>query len=132
MRDRVALASILALMLAALEAVGAPSSEFAPKDSLWWALDPIMLPALLAGVALAFIALIASVVSGVGTAAIACLCAALSTAAGVVIAAGTSDHRALTFYAVNVALVAIPAVVAVNVVARRGTSPPAALRSEPS
>lgn len=118
MRNRVALGSILALLLAVIEGVGAPPSEFAPKDSMWWTLYPLMWPALFGGVVLALVALIASVVSPVRPAAVACLVAALSTVSGVVIATGISDHRALTFYAVNVGLVLIPAAVALNVLTR--------------
>ena len=85
---------------------------------MWWTLDPLMWPALFAGVVLAVVAVIASAASRVRGAAVICFIAALSTASGIVIAAGTSDHRALAFYAVNVALVSIPAVVALNVLTR--------------
>lgn len=118
MRVRLVLASILALLLALLEGVGAPSSDFAPKDSVWWTLDPLMWPALFGGVVLAVIALIASIDAGLHAAGIVCFLASTSTAIGIVIAAGTSDHRHLVFYALNVVVVAIPAVVSVSVLMR--------------
>jgi hypothetical protein len=87
---------------------------------MWWMLDP-MWPTLFTGVVAGVLALIASVASRVGGAAILCLFASLSTATGIVIAFGTSDGRASAFYAVSVALVAIPAVAAISVL-RRGES----------
>jgi hypothetical protein len=115
------LASILALLLALAAGVGAPSSEFAPKDSVWWTLDPLMWPALFGGVVLAVVAVIASAAAGVRAAAILCFLASASTATGIIVAAGTSDRRDLVFYGVNVAVVAIPAVVAVIVLTRPKT-----------
>jgi hypothetical protein len=94
-RTRAVAASILALLLAVLAGVGAPPSEFVTRDSRWWTVDPLMFPALFAGVVLACIALIASGIgSALRAAAWLCLLASLSTAAGTVIAGGISDHRA--------------------------------------
>jgi hypothetical protein len=93
MRRRLVLASALALLLAVVLAVGAPPSEFAPKDSRWWMLEPLMFPGLFAGVIFAFVALIlCCVLSGVRAAAMFCLLAPLSTLTGLVIAEGISDH----------------------------------------
>jgi hypothetical protein len=67
---------------------------------------------------LGIVALIASAVSRVRGAAIVCIVAWLSTATGIIIAAGTSDREALGFYAVFVAVAMIPAAVAVTVLRR--------------
>jgi len=117
-RARVVVASSLALFVALNAAIGAPSSEFAPRDSVWWKLDPPMWPALSGGVVLGLIALAASAVSARGGAVV-CVLASLLTATGTVVAAGTSDHQALGFYAVFVAVALIPATIAVTVFVRR-------------
>ena len=45
-RVRVVVASSRALFVAVNAATGAPSSEFAPKDSWWWTVAPLMWPTL--------------------------------------------------------------------------------------
>src|SRR5687767_7354360 len=119
MRARVVLSSILALLLALVVGIGAPPSEFAPKDSVWWTLEPLMWPALFGGVILAVTALVTSVAARVRAAAILCFLASASTAIGIVLAAGISERFNLVFLAVNVAVVAIPAVVSGTVLMRR-------------
>jgi drug/metabolite transporter (DMT)-like permease len=99
--------------------VGAPPSEFAPKDSLWRTVDPLMWPALLGVVVLAVGAIIVSAAAGVRAAAILCFLASASTAIGIIVTAGISDHRDSVFYAINIAVAAIPAVVAVSALTRR-------------
>ncbi len=119
MRTRAVLASVLALTLALLLGVGAPPSEFAAKESKWWILEPLMFPALSAGVILAALALISScLVSRVRTGAALCLLSSLSTATGLVVAEGISARAALRFDAVCMILLAIPAVAAVSILGR--------------
>lgn len=113
-RARILFASALVLFVAVSAGIGASSSEFAPKDSAWWTLGPLMWPSLFGGVVLGLIALAASIVSmrsGAGV----CVLASLSTVTGIVIAAGTSDHQALVFYAIFVGVALIPAIVAASV-----------------
>ena len=114
-RARVVVASSLALVVALSAGIGAPSSEFVPKDSWWWTLDPLMWPTLFGGVVLALVALGESVVGWVRGGAIVCVLASLSTVTGILIAAGTSNRQALAFYAVFAGVTLIPAVVAVSV-----------------
>lgn len=49
-------ASALALIVAVNAGVGTPSSEFAPKDTAWWTLEPVMWPSLVGGVVLGLVA----------------------------------------------------------------------------
>ncbi len=44
--------SVMALALARLSGIGAPLSEFAAKDSVWWTSGPLMWPALFGDLAL--------------------------------------------------------------------------------
>jgi hypothetical protein len=69
----------------------------------------------LGGVILAGVALVESVTPHARGAAIVCVTASLSTVTGIVIAAGTSDRRALIVDAVFGAVASIPAIVAANV-----------------
>jgi len=117
-RTRVVIASSLALFVALSAAIGAPASQFAPADSLWWKLGPLMWPALFGGVILGLVGLVESIFSARGGAII-CALASLSTVSGIVVAAGTSDHQALAFYVVFVAAALAPAVIAVTATARR-------------
>ena len=112
-RARILLASALALLVALNAGIGAPASEFAPKDSWWWTLYPLMWPTLFGGVVLGLVALATSIVSVRGGA-IVCVLASLSTATGILVAAGTSDRQALAGYAAFIAMALIPAVVAVT------------------
>jgi hypothetical protein len=121
MRRRLVLASALALLLAVVLVVGAPPSEFVPRDSRWWMLEPLMFPGLFAGVILDFVALILSyVLSGVRAAATFCVLAPLSTLIGLVIAEGLSDHAHLRFDTVCVALLAVPVFAGVGILTRAG------------
>jgi len=121
-RTRVVLTSGAMLFLAVQAGIGAPPSEFVPQDSVWRSLDPLMWPALFAGVVLAFIALVASALPPVPikVATTFCFLASLSTAAGVISAAGISDHHALGFYAVMLGLVGLPGVLAARLFIARG------------
>jgi hypothetical protein len=78
-----------------------------------------MWPALFGGAILSVGALVASVTAGVRVAASVCVLASASTAVGIVVTAGISDHQHLVFDAVNVVVAAIPAVVAVSILTRR-------------
>lgn len=81
LRSEVAWASVLALLLAVSLGTGAPPSEFAPRSSAWWALEPLMLPSLGAGVLLAVMAFALNALpSGHRTGAYLCLVAPLATA----------------------------------------------------
>lgn len=107
------MASALALVVATQAGIGAPPSEFAPRDSWWWTLDPSMFPALFGGVILSLIALVTSVLA-TRAAAVLCVLASLSTAVGVIIAAGTSDHPSIGFYSVCLIFVATPALISMT------------------
>lgn len=71
------------------------------------------------GVVLGLVALAASIVS-VRSGAVVCVLASLSTATGIVVAFGTSDHQALVFYAIFVTVALTPAIVASNAFILRG------------
>lgn len=108
-RFQVALASALTLSLSIFCGIGAPPSEFAPRSGTWWALEPLMFPALFGGVALAIAACISSLSAGVRASAYLCIAAALSTGLGVVISTGISERPALRFLAIVALLLAVPA-----------------------
>lgn len=120
--QRAALASALALVIAIVEGIGAPPSEFAPPDNWWWAFDPLMFPALFGGVIFALVALIASgLPSAARASAVLCAFASLLTGTGVVIAAGISEHLAVTSYAAQLIVVAIPVLISAPTL-KRGPS----------
>ena len=118
-RARVLVASALALFVALAAGIGAPSSEFAPRDSAWWTLEPLMWPTLFGGVALGLVAIATSIVSVRGGA-IVCVFASLLTVTGIVVAFGTSDHQAPVVYVIFVGVALMPAVVAASVFHRGG------------
>src|SRR5262249_47625200 len=106
------------LCVALNAAIGAPPSEFAPRDSFWRKLEPVMWPGLFGGVVLGLIALAASAVSVRGSA-IVSVVGSLSTAAGIVAAAAVSNYQVLAFHVVFVTVAMIPAIVAISAL-RRG------------
>ncbi len=109
------LGSLLALILAVVLGVGAPPSEFAPRDSAWWALEPLMFPALGGGVVLALAAFVANVLpSGHRVGAALCLAAPVSTLVGIVVANGISDRPSWRVLAVSAAFLVLPGLAAVH------------------
>jgi hypothetical protein len=115
------LASVLAVIFYAFLGVGAPPSEFAPRESAWWTLEPLMFPALFGGVFLAIVAVVSSCLpSGMRGAAYFCLAATISTGTGVVVAEGIAEHFSIRVVGVSVVLLAIPALAAIDVLRRVG------------
>jgi len=115
LRSEVAWACFLALMLAIVLGVGAPPSDFAPRNSVWWALEPLMIPALGAGMLLAVAAYVANALPSIHrVGAILCIAAALSTAMGTVVAHGISDRASLRVLVVQMAFLAIPVLAALH------------------
>jgi len=106
-------ARILALVSCTLLGAGAPPSEFAPQDSVWWVLEPLMWPGLFAGVGLALLAALGSCIAPrVG--AILCLAACASTGVGVVAAAGISAQYPARAALFDGTLLAIPVLMALD------------------
>ena len=115
LRSQVELGSFLALMLAVVFGAGAPPSEFAPRTSIWWSLEPLMFPALGGGVVLALVALVANALpSGHRVGVALCLAAAASTAVGTVVASGISDRPSWKVLAVSAAFLVLPGLAAVH------------------
>jgi hypothetical protein len=113
-------ASALALVLAVFLGIAAPPSDFVPKSSVWWELEPAMFPLLFSGVLLSLLALaFTGLATRLRVGAIFCLLAALATASGLGVAEGISAKVAWSFDAACLTLLAIPFVVAVVVLTRR-------------
>jgi hypothetical protein len=113
-------ASMLALASCTLLVVGAPPSEFAPQDAVWWMLEPLMWPGLFGGVGLALLAALGSCFAP-RLGAILCLAACASTGVGVVVAAGIGAQypaRAALFDGTLLAIPVVTAVDALRLVAR--------------
>jgi hypothetical protein len=97
---KVIVASILVLVLAGLSAVGAPPSERSENAGAWRKLEPLMLPALSAGVVLSAIALIAGIVGAfrggaVAVPAVLCVAASFSSMLGIAIAASLDAREGM-------------------------------------
>lgn len=119
-RGRAILASGLALLVTPVMGVGAPPSDFAPPDSWWWTLEPAMFPTLIGGFLLAYIAMwTAAGLESVRVSVISSALACLSTAAGMVIAFGISDHHDVSHLAESLALVAVPGIISITALRRR-------------
>ena len=120
-RGEMALAILLAVLSCTVLGIGAPPSDFAPMDSIWWTLEPLMWPALFGGVVLAFIALLASGVA-MRLGAVLCLTACASTGLGVIVAAGISAQYSLRAALFNGAFLAIPSLTLLDALRRLKSS----------
>ena len=105
--SKAGLASLGALALCSIVAIGAPPSELVQGPTIWTRLEPAMLPMLFAGVFLALLALVLAFFAPVA-AAIACIAAATASMLGVLLGWGVDAEAGLKALLLPIALLTMP------------------------
>jgi hypothetical protein len=100
-------ASLGALALCLMAAIGAPPSEFVQEPTIWTRLEPAMLPMLFAGPCLAVLALVLTFFAP-GAAAITCIAAATASMLGVLFGWGVDAEVGLKALLLPIALLTMP------------------------
>jgi hypothetical protein len=111
--SKAGLSSLLALILCAMTALGAPPSEFVQEPSIWLRLEPLISLALFSGAMLALLALMFSPFWA-RAAAVACAGAAAASMVGVLLAWSIDAEANPRRLLLPIGLLALPAIGAVD------------------
>jgi hypothetical protein len=111
--SKAGLSSLLAFVVCSMAAIGAPPSVLVQEPSFWRRLEPIMVPALLAGAVLAPLAMILALVAA-RAAAITCIGATAASSCAVLVANGIDAEAGLRGVVIAMVLLAVPALGALD------------------
>ena len=114
---------LLALGVTLVAAVGSPPSHFVRQPTFWTRVEPLMLPSLVAGAALACFACVL-VMFNPRIGAWVCIAGVVASAMGVILAWGVDAEGSIRSVLLPIAILFVPAILAADVLRRVGHERP--------